>query len=148
MTASEPQLIDIGDVVRRTGVPASTLHVWEDRGLIEPAGRAGLRRQFSPDTVERIAVILVCQRSGFTLAEIVAILRPGAFDDGKAQLKEKLVELQQRRDELDAAIDGIEHAISCEHRSPLDCPNFRNKLQGVLPVVAPAKASTNNSERR
>lgn len=148
MTPSKPKLVDIGDVVRRTGVPASTLHVWEDRGLIEPAGRVGLRRQFTPDTIERIAVILVCQRSGFTLAEIVAMLRPGAFDDGKAQLKDKLVELQRRRDELDAAIDGIEHGISCDHRSPLDCPNFRNKLQGVLPTGAPTKAAPGHQGRR
>lgn len=134
MTSAGMESLDIGEVVRRTGVPTTTLHVWEREGLLAPVGRAGLRRQYAPDTVERIAVIVVCQRSGFTLAEIADLLRPGAFAEGKGRLEGKVAELRQRRLELDKAIDGIEHALSCTHESPLECPNFRAELADVLPL--------------
>jgi DNA-binding transcriptional MerR regulator len=134
VTPTTDPAIDIGDVVRLTGVPVTTLHVWERRGLIEPVGRTGLRRQYRPEVIERIAVIVVCQRSGFSLADIAALLAPGAFDGGKQVLEVKLAELRQRRRELDQAIDGIEHALSCRHPSPLDCPGFHQELAGVLPV--------------
>ena len=38
--------MDIADVARRSGVPASTLRYYEQRGLIAPVGRHGLRRVF------------------------------------------------------------------------------------------------------
>lgn len=133
------QVLDIGEVIEATGVPATTLHVWEQRRLLAPVGRAGLRRQYDPDVIERIAVIVVCQRSGFTLTEIGALLAPGAFDAGKSQLEGKLLELRQRRADLDKAIDGIEHALACQHPSPLECPSFRNRLAGILPVTGDAK---------
>lgn len=134
MTSADRESLDIGEVVRRTGVPTTTLHVWEREGLLAPVGRAGLRRQYAADTVERIAVIVVCQRSGFTLAEIAELLRPGAFAEGKGRLEDKVAELRQRRRELDKAIDGIEHALSCTYESPLECPDFRAGLTDVLPL--------------
>ena len=37
--------MDIAEVVRRSGVPASTLRYYEEKGLIRSVGRRGLRRQ-------------------------------------------------------------------------------------------------------
>lgn len=131
VTPGEP--LDIGEVVERSGVPVTTLHVWERRGLVEPVGRVGLRRQYAADVLDRIAVIVVCQRSGFSLGEIDVLLRPDAFDEGKEPLVTKLGELRRRRAELDAAIESLEHAIDCPHGHPLDCPTFREGLALVLP---------------
>jgi DNA-binding transcriptional MerR regulator len=128
-------LLDIGVVIAESGLAASTLHLWERRGLISPAGRDGLRRQYHPEVLETIAVIVTCQRSGFTLAEIGALLAPGAFEQGENRLDTKLRELRQRRDELDAAITGIEHAMACTAESPLECDAFRSQLTNVLPVT-------------
>ncbi|WP_260440806.1 MerR family DNA-binding transcriptional regulator, partial [Pseudomonas aeruginosa] len=36
--------LDIGEVARRSGVPASTLRYYEEKGLIASSGRHGLRR--------------------------------------------------------------------------------------------------------
>ena len=38
--------LDIAEVARRTGVPASTLRYYEEKGLITSTGRRGLRRLF------------------------------------------------------------------------------------------------------
>ncbi len=127
--------LDIGEVVKRSGVPVSTLHVWEKAGLITPVGRNGLRRQYGDDILERVAVIVVCQRAGFTLDEIAGLLAPGAFTEGKAQIEGKLEELRSRQHQLAEAIDGLEHALACPEPSPLECDGFRRKLGGVLPIT-------------
>ncbi len=126
-------MLDIAEVTEASGVPASTLHVWERRGLIEPVGRSGLRRQYADDVLDTIAVIVLCQDSGFTLAEIAQLLAPDAFVDGKALLEAKLDQLRRHRAELDAAITGLEHSLACPHPHPLECPDFCGLLDGVLP---------------
>ena len=132
-------LLDIGDVVARTGVPVSTLHVWERHGLLTPAGRVGLRRQYEPNVIEQVAVIVLCQRTGFSLAEIAELTRPGAFADGKHGLHDKLVELREQRAVLDAAISSLEHALACPEPEPLQCERFRSQLEAVLPGLAEAQ---------
>lgn len=127
-------MLDIGEVVARTGVPTTTLHVWEREGLVAPVGRAGLRRQYGPGVLDRIALIVVAQRSGFSLAEIRELFEPTAFAEGKGKLEAKLDELRERRRELDAAITGLEHALACPHPDPMQCPTFRGNLRDVLPV--------------
>jgi DNA-binding transcriptional MerR regulator len=126
--------LDIGEVVRRTGVPVSRLHVWERHGLITPVARAGLRRQYAEDVLRKVAVILVFQEAGFTLAEIGAVLSWGGFAEGRDLLLEKIEELTERRRRLDAAIEGLRHALSCTEPSLLACPGFARHLDAVLPV--------------
>jgi DNA-binding transcriptional MerR regulator len=126
--------IDIGEVVRRTGVPVSSLHLWERRGLIAPVARAGLRRQYAEEVVRQVAVILVCREAGFTLAEIAALVQLGGFADGRDLLLAKLRELTQRRRRLDLAIEGVRHALACTEPSFLACPGFAEHLDAALPV--------------
>lgn len=132
-------LLDIGEVVRASGVPVSTLHLWERKGLLVPADRAGLRRQYAPEVLNRIALIVVSQRAGFTLAEIAELLAHDAFSGGKQLLATKLEELREHRRALDAAILGLEHALACPHEAPTECANFQRLLSGVLPVRESAK---------
>ena len=40
--------MDIAEVARRSGVAASTLRFYEEKGLIASIGRQGLRRRFDP----------------------------------------------------------------------------------------------------
>lgn len=126
--------LDIGEVIERSGIPASTLHVWERADVIHPVGRHGLRRQYAPGVLDEIAVVVVCQRSGFSLAEIARMMRPDAFADGKQLLVDKLTELEQQQALLGAAIDGLRHAMACQAPSPMECDGFRRHLDGVLPV--------------
>jgi DNA-binding transcriptional MerR regulator len=47
--------VDITEVTRRSGVPASTLRFYEEKGLIASIGRRGLHRLFdlSPPSEKR-----------------------------------------------------------------------------------------------
>ena len=109
------------------------------RGLVTPSDRVGLRRQYPPDILNTIAIIVVYQRSGFTLAEIARLLADAG--DGKTLLAGKLTELRQLYDQIGSAISGLEHAIECPAPSPLKCPGFARHLVGVLPVGVPRTAA-------
>jgi MerR family redox-sensitive transcriptional activator SoxR len=68
-------LLTIGETARRSGVAASALRFYEDRGLItsDRAGSGGHRRYPRP-VLRRIAFIVFAQRIGLTLDEIGAEL--------------------------------------------------------------------------
>jgi DNA-binding transcriptional MerR regulator len=63
-------MLDIAEVAKRSGLPASTLRFYEEKGLIESAGRRGLRRTFEPTVLERLALIALGRLAGFSLDEI------------------------------------------------------------------------------
>jgi MerR family redox-sensitive transcriptional activator SoxR len=69
-------LLTISEVSRRSGVAASALRFYEERGLIESerTGSGGHRRYPRP-VLRRIAFIVFAQRIGLTLEEIGAELR-------------------------------------------------------------------------
>ena len=62
--------LDIGEVARRAGVPASTLRFYEDKGLIHSVRSRGNQRRFLRSDIRRISFILIAQRLGLALAEI------------------------------------------------------------------------------
>lgn len=126
-------LLDIGVVATHAGVAISTLHVWEKAGLVTPAGRNGLRRQYKSDVLSRIAIIILAQRSGFTLAEVAELLDNGSGPAREAQLREKLEELRERRAQLDTAILTVEHTLHCPHPVQTECPTFLDLIDKILP---------------
>ena len=120
---------DIAEVARRSGVPASTLRFYEDKGLIVSVGRKGLRRQFDPAVFERLALIALARAAGFSLEEIASVFSP----DGKVHIDRHL--LSAKADEIDRTIvrlramrNGLRHAAVCRAPSHLECPTFRKLL--------------------
>ena len=69
--------MDIAEVARRSGVPASALRFYEEKGLISAVGRSGLRRVFEADVLERLALIALGRSAGFTLEEIGRMFAAG-----------------------------------------------------------------------
>jgi MerR family transcriptional regulator, redox-sensitive transcriptional activator SoxR len=64
------ELLTIGEVARRSGVAASALRFYEERGMIR-AERAGSgHRRFQRAVLRRIAFIVFAQRIGLSLEEI------------------------------------------------------------------------------
>ena len=66
--------ITIGELSRRTGVAASALRFYEERGLIRSERTAGNQRRFARATVRRVAVIRAAQRCGISLEEVGSVL--------------------------------------------------------------------------
>jgi DNA-binding transcriptional MerR regulator len=133
---------DIAEVARRTGVPASTLRFYEDKGLIVSVGRKGLRRQFDATVFERLALIALARAAGFSLEEIAHVFTP----DGRAHIDRAL--LSAKADELDRTIvrlramrNGLRHAAVCRAPSHFECPTFRKLLAAAAAGVIRAPES-------
>ena len=62
--------LTIGEVAKRSGVPISTLHFYESKGLIASTRNAGNQRRFPSLVLRSIAIIKVAQRTGIPLEEI------------------------------------------------------------------------------
>ena len=62
--------LDIAEVAQGSGLPASTLRFYEEKGLIRSTGRHGLRRLFAESVLERLALVVLGQGAGFTLEEM------------------------------------------------------------------------------
>lgn len=118
--------LDIADVARQSGTPASTLRFYEEKGLITAIGRRGLRRLFDPSVLERLALIALGRAAGFALDEIAEMFAP----DGRPQIQRqrllaKADDLDQRIRRLQAMRDGLRHAAACPAPSPMECDHFR-----------------------
>jgi MerR family redox-sensitive transcriptional activator SoxR len=67
-------LLPIGEVVKRSGVAASALRFYEERGLIASERAGSGHRRYPRPVLRRIAFIVFAQRIGLTLEEIGAEL--------------------------------------------------------------------------
>lgn len=114
--------IDISELARRSGVRASALRFYEEKGLIASTGRRGLKRLFAPETGERLALIALGRASGFTLDAIAGML--GGPDIDRAALRAKAAELDRRIETLTRMRDGLTHAADCKVPQLMDCPHF------------------------
>ncbi|ANQ85808.1 redox-sensitive transcriptional activator [Azoarcus olearius] len=124
--------LDIAEVARQSGVPASTLRYYEEKGLIAALGRQGRRRVFADGVLERLALIALGRASGFSLDEIAAMFAPdGGLQIDRALLRRRADELDQRIRQLSAMRDGLRHAAQCSAPSHLECPTFRRILRAA-----------------
>jgi len=135
--------MDITEVARRSGVRASTLRFYEERGLITSIGRRGLHRVFDPGVLERLALIALGRSAGFSLDEIALMFAP----DGRPRIDRQL--LAAKAEELDRTIrkltemrDGLRHAAACRAPSHMECPTFRRIFR------APASGAIGTDLRR
>jgi DNA-binding transcriptional MerR regulator len=121
--------LDINEVAKRSGLPASALRYYEEKGLLTSVGRRGLRRLFDPNVLERLAMISLGRSAGFSLDEIAKMFA----SDGRPKidrqvLADKAKELDVTIRELTALRDGLRHAVNCPAPSHMECPTFRRLL--------------------
>jgi DNA-binding transcriptional MerR regulator len=140
--------LDIAEVARASGMAASALRFYEERGLIAPIGRHGLRRLFDPGVLERLKLIALGRAAGFSLQEIAAMFAP----DGRPRIDRR--KLAIRADELDRTIrelgalrDGLRHAAACPARDHLECPSFRRLLRAAGSGAIRPTAATNRGKK-
>ena len=124
--------MDITEVARRAGVAASALRFYEEKGLIASIARRGLRRQYSPGVLERLAVIALGRTAGFTLAQQALMLAPdGQVHIDRQMLTAKAEEIDKTLSKLTALRDNLRQAAACPAPSHMECPNFRRYLKAV-----------------
>src|SRR5688500_340726 len=106
--------LDIAEVSRHSGLPASTLRFYEERRLIKSAGRRGLRRLFDASVLQQLELIALARAGGFALEEIAGMFAP----DGRPKINRG--QLLATADELDHVVrrikamqNGLRHVAAC-----------------------------------
>ncbi len=122
--------MDISEVARRTGVPASALRFYEKKGLISAISPVGERRRFAPDVLDQLALIALGQAGGLSLDEIRAMLSPaGAPQVDRSVLAAKADEIGATIKRLKAMSQGLRHAAECPSPSHEQCPTFQRLMK-------------------
>ena len=109
----------IGEVSRRSGVAASALRFYEDRGLITSERAGSGHRRFPRPVLRRIAFIVFAQRVGLTLEEIGGEL--GKLPPDRAPTRRDWARLtrtwsariDERIAELERLQKGLTECIGC-----------------------------------
>lgn len=120
--------LTIGEVARRSGVPISTLHFYEAKGLIASTRNAGNQRRFPALVLRSIAIIKVAQRTGIPLEEIKTAM--GRYPPNSKLTAAQWGEMSSAwRENLNARIrtlealrDSLDNCIGCGCLSLDDCP--------------------------
>jgi DNA-binding transcriptional MerR regulator len=128
--AAAAKHLDIAAVAKRSGVPASTLRFYEEKGLIRSIGRAGLRRVFDGYVLEKLALVALGRAAGFSLDEMAGMFAP----DGKPRIDKRVLatkaaEVDVTIRKLTAVREGLLHASVCRAPSHLECPTFQRILR-------------------
>jgi MerR family redox-sensitive transcriptional activator SoxR len=127
-------LLTISDVSRRSGVAASALRFYEERGLIASERAGSGHRRYPRAALRRIAFIVFAQRIGLTLDEIGAALAklpqhraPEGPDwamlsgGWTTRIDERIAELQRLREGLTGCIGcGCLSLDRCKLANPGD----------------------------
>lgn len=133
---SRPPLLTIGAVSKRSGVAASALRFYEERGLIASVrvGAGKGHRRYGRALLRRIAFIVFAQRIGLSLDEIaeeLAKLPSGPPPSGRdwariskrwdARVKARIAELERLRASLTECIGcGCLSLERCPLSNPAD----------------------------
>ena len=114
-----PPLLTIGEVSRRSGVAASALRFYEERGLIASERAGSGHRRYPRPVLRRIAFIVFAQRIGLTLDEIGAELsklppdRAPTRRDWSRLSSKWTSRIDQRIAELERLKVGLTECIGC-----------------------------------
>ena len=148
------EILTISEVARRSGVRASALRFYEERGLIHSERSGSGHRRYSRAVLRRIAFIVFAQRLGLSLEEVGTELAklphqrvPEGSDWSKLSVEwtrridERIAELQRLR-------TGLTKCIGCGclslHACQLANPGDRAARTGAGPRYWLSKPSRRN----
>jgi MerR family transcriptional regulator, redox-sensitive transcriptional activator SoxR len=112
-------LLPIGEVVQRSGFPASALRYYEREGLLRTTRTSGGQRRYERSVLRRLAFIRAAQNVGLSLGEIRSAL--ATLPEGRTPTARDWTRLSAGwRDRLDQQIaaltqlrDGLSSCIGC-----------------------------------
>ena len=122
------QLLSVGQISKRSGIPVSTLHFYETKGLIKSERNAGNQRRYPRHILRQLAVIRVAQSLGLSLGEIRQHLgtlpdnAPATAADWRRISSEWRRDLEERIEKLIALKEKLTVCIGCGCLSVEDCP--------------------------
>ena len=129
MTEQSPlkKELSVGDVSARSGLPISTIHFYEAKGLITSERNKGNHRRYARGVLRKLAVIKVAQKTGIPLEEIRTAMDRLSSDktvtakDWKDLADAWKEDLDERINQLIRLRDIMGSCIGCGCLSVTDC---------------------------
>lgn len=130
MKAVKKSTLDIGEVSSLSGVRPSTLRFYEEKGLIRPTSRNGLRRQYGGYVLQQLEFIALGRHAGLSLAEISAMFTTeGLLQVDRKFLVKKADKIGRDLRKLEAVRDTLLHVAKCSAPNHMECPKFQRLLR-------------------
>lgn len=146
----EDAQLTVGYVAKRCGVKVSTLHFYEDKGLIRSWRNQGNQRRYKKDVLRRVSVIKAAQKMGISLEEIKQTFatlpnnRTPDTKDWQKLAKNWQQALNQRISYLENLRDYLGGCIGCGCLSMTKCPLYNKDdelaAKGSGPVLLEQQA--------
>ncbi len=145
----------VGKVAARCGVKVSTLHFYEEKGLISSWRNEGNQRRYPKEVLRRISVIKAAQKVGISLEEIKTALSALPGNRTPDTQDWEVLAVEWRKD-LDAKIaylerlrDSLTGCIGCGCLSMKNCPiyNADDKLAKEGPGAVLLEKNTEQTEQ-
>ena len=122
--------LTVGKVAKRCGVKVSTLHFYEEKGLIRSWRNQGNQRRYKPEVLRRVSVIKAAQKMGISLKEVSDVF--SALPKHKAPTKADWQtlslhwqnKLNLRIERLQKLRDSLTGCIGCGCLSMQRCPIY------------------------
>lgn len=128
--------MNIGDVSRRTGLPAKTIRYYEDIGLVTPDRTGNGYRVFAESDAHKLMFLGRARALGFSIEDCRELLalwedRSRASADVRQIAKQHLSEIEAKITGLEAMRDTLAELVrECAGDNRPDCPILRG-LEGA-----------------
>ena len=126
-------MMKIGNVVKKLGIPASTIRYYEKVGLINHLARVGNSRYLHNEDLTQLKFIQMSQKVGFSIEEIKELLSAFSKDDVRNEkcqelVGKKIVELDKKILELTTMKNSLSKAINCDCSSIDVCVDYSDQV--------------------
>lgn len=122
--------LTVGFVAKRCGVKVSTLHFYEEKGLINSLRNQGNQRRYKKEVLRRISVIKAAQKVGVSLESIKKAFealpnnRTPDTQDWEKLATQWQTQLNARIHYLETLRDSLSACIGCGCLSMKSCPIY------------------------
>lgn len=111
--------LSIGEVAARAGLRPSALRYYESLGLLPAPKRVNGRRCYDESILQRLAIVQMAQKAGFTMREIDELLHGFAEDTPpaarwQAMAHKKLAELEATISRAQQMKSLLEYGLRCD----------------------------------
>jgi DNA-binding transcriptional MerR regulator len=128
--------LDIREIADLSGINPSALRYYEKRGLIQPVGRNGLRRQYHENVLNKLQLIALGQAAGFSLDDIAAMFgAKGTIAIDREQLHQQSLKIDNTIRRLQLLSRGLKHAARCTQPEHTECEEFQKIVSRGLRLV-------------
>jgi Cu(I)-responsive transcriptional regulator len=120
--------MNIGEVSKKSGLPAKTIRYYEDIGLITPLRDTNGYRSFRESDMHKLAFLCRARALGFTIEDCRNLLalwddQDRASADVRAIAKDHLEQIERKIADLLDIRDTLSHLVrECAGDSRPDCP--------------------------